>query len=97
MKTWIKRIRYGQKWQIIEEDKRKHQEQERVTPSSSVRDPYSFAPQSSSFGGGGAGGNGFGVGVGGNVGGGSEGGGLLEILQAMQMDQFPIYASLEAH
>ena len=34
--------------------------------------------------------SGFGVGVGGDVVG--EGGGLLEILQAMQMDQTPLYA-----
>ena len=47
-----------------------------VTPSSSVKDPSYFAPQSSSFGGVGAGGNGFGVGVGAGVRGGSEGGGL---------------------
>ena len=61
----------------------------RVTPSSSVRDPYSFVSQSSSFGDGGAGGNSFVVGVGGGVGGG--GGGLSKVLQAMQMYQSPLY------
>ena len=50
-----------------------------------------FVPQLSLFGGGGAGGNGFGVGVGGGVGGG--GGGSSEIIQAMQMNKSPFYAS----
>ena len=46
-----------------------------------------FAYWLSSFGGRGAGGNGFGVGVGSGVRGGCVGGGSLDILQAIQMDQ----------
>ena len=38
-------------------------------------------------------GNGFGVKVGGGVGGGDEGGRFLDILQAMQIDQSPLYVS----
>ena len=38
-----------------------------------------------------AGGNSFGVRVGGGVGVGGEGGGSSEILQAVQMDQSPLY------
>ena len=53
----------------------------------------SFAPQSYSFGVGGAAGNGFGVGVRSVVGGEGGGGGSSEILQAVQMDQSPFYAS----
>ena len=52
-----------------------------VTPSSSIRDLSSFAPQLSLFGGGGAVGNGFGVGARGGVRGGGEGGGLSEIFR----------------
>ena len=46
-----------------------------VTPLSFVRDPSSFASQSSLFRGGGARGKSFGIGVGGGVGVGGEGGG----------------------
>ena len=55
------------------------------------RDPSSLASQSSSFGGGGAGGNSFGVGVGAVIRGGDEGRVLSDILQAMNMDQSPLY------
>ena len=59
----------------------------RVTHSSSMIYPSSFASQSSSFGGGGEGDNSFGagVGVGAGVRGGGEGGGLSEILRAIQL------------
>ena len=43
------------------------------------------------FGGGGAGGNGFGVEFRDGAGGGGEGGGLPEIIQAMQMNQLPLH------
>ena len=66
-----------------------------VTPLSSVRYPSYFASQLSLFGVGGAGGNGFGAGVRVRVGGGGEDVGLLEIIQAMHMDQSPFYASLD--
>ena len=66
-----------------------------VTPLSSIRDLSSFASQSSLFGGRVSGGNGFSVRVGvrGGVRGGGEGGVSSEILQAIQMDQSPLYAS----
>ena len=60
-------------------------------PESYVRDLSLFVSQFSLFGARGAGGNGFGVGRGRIVGGG--GGGSLEIIQAMHMDQLPLYAS----
>ena len=49
--------------------------------------------QSSSFGFVGSGGKCFGVGVRVGVGGGGRGGGLSKILQAMKMDQSPLYVS----
>ena len=65
----------------------------RVTPSSSIRDLSSFAPQLSLFGGRGAVGNGFGIRARGGVGGGGDVGGLSDIFEAMQMDQLPLYVS----
>ena len=84
-----RRIRDQQKRRRMQAEKYQNKQKDGVTPQSYIRYLSSFTSQPSSFGGRGSGGNGFCVGSRG----GGEGGGSSDILQSMQMDQSPLYAS----